>query len=549
MQKSKPDTKGTAPDRSRPVLSNVLLNVLSATFIMAAYNNTLWGHAYTLFGGNYVLIAVFGAAIWALTLLILSVFGFRWLQKPLIVFMFITAAVTSYYMDTLGILIDRDMIQNAMTTTFTESKHLITQGFITHVLLYGIVPSLIVLWVRVRPQTIWRNLLVWVGMSVVSLALFAGFTMSNFKTFSAVVREHRELLGSYQPGAAMGQTLRYAKMMMRSQNIVVAPLGVDAKKGPLLLGAGKPVLTVVYAGETARAQSFSLGGYGVETNPELAKPDIVYFTNVTSCGTATATSLPCMFSVYTREEYSFEKGLSTENLLDVMTHAGVKAEWLDNNTGDKNIADRVPRHMVLDVQVPEFCNDGECTDGIFLGLLKDFVAKMTEDTVLVLHQGGSHGPAYHVRYPKEYERFTPACQTGEFKNCTDAEIRNAYDNTILYTDHVLAEAIDYLAGQDKVISAMYYVSDHGESLGENGLYLHGAPYFMAPEFQTHVPMVMWLSEPYRAAFKVDEACLKAKSALPLSHDNLFHTVLGMMDIKTEVRQDALDLMADCHTAP
>ncbi|MGB8814768.1 MAG: sulfatase-like hydrolase/transferase, partial [Paracoccaceae bacterium] len=196
---------------------------------------------------------------------------------------------------------------------------------------------------------------------------------------------------------------------------------------------------------------------------------------------------------------------------------------------------------------PDFCANGECDDGIFLGFLQETAAKMTEDTVIVLHQIGSHGPAYHVRYPDTYDVFQPSCQTGEFKDCSTEEITNAYDNTIAYTDHILAQTIDFLDSQDRVLPSLIYASDHGESLGENGLFLHGAPYFMAPEFQTKVPMLIWMSDEYQSAFGIDDACLKAKVDLPISHDNWFHSILGMMDIQTEVRQDALDLFAGCRT--
>ncbi|MGB8814127.1 MAG: phosphoethanolamine--lipid A transferase, partial [Paracoccaceae bacterium] len=475
----------------RPTVSAITLNLAVALFVMAIYNNTFWQRGLQIFDGHLFPLAVFGAAVWALTLLIITLFGFRWLQKPVLVFVLILSAVTSYYMDTLGVMIDRDMIQNAMTTTFAESKHLMTFRFISHVALFGILPALIVLWVKVRPQRLWRNIWTWALTSAVAAGLFVGLLLSNFQTYSAVIREHKELAGSYQPGAPLAGAFKYAKMMLKSRNLVVAPLGLDAKKGPQLAAATKPVLTVIVAGETARAQNFSLNGYARDTNPELAKRDVIFFHDVSSCGTATATSLPCMFSHFTRGEYSYDKGVSNENLLDVMTHAGVMVEWWDNNTGYKDIASRVPSRVLNTLKNPDFCANGECDDGIFLGFLQETAAKMTEDTVIVMHQIGSHGPAYHVRYPDTYDVFQPSCQTGEFKDCSTEEITNAYDNTIAYTDHILAQTIDFLDSQDRVLPSLIYASDHGESLGEKGLFLHGAPYFMAPEFQTKVPMLIW----------------------------------------------------------
>lgn len=531
--------------RRGPVIPAYALTILVALFIMAADNRSFWARAGAIFD-NPVSVMQFGAALFALTLFLLSAFGPGRLQKPVLVFLLMLSAVTSYYMDSLGVMIDRDMIQNAMTTTFNESRHLITPGFLLHVALFGLLPSLAVLWLRVRPRRFLRRLLGWGGMVLASLALFAGLILSDFKTFSAVLREHKELVGSYQPGAPLGGAVHYAKMMLKSRDVTVAPLGADAVKGPRLAAVKKPVLTVLVVGETARAQNFGLNGYARDTTPELAARGVMAFQDVESCGTATAVSMPCMFSALGREGYSYDKGIRQENLLDVLQHAGVAVEWWDNNTGDKGLAARIGKARSMDEPGhPAFCGSGECTDGIFLGALGEAVAGMTEDTVLVLHQIGSHGPAYHMRYPPEFERFTPACQTAEFAECSVEEIRNAYDNTILYTDHVLASAIDLLAAQDRVIPALLYISDHGESLGEDGLYLHGAPRFMAPETQTRVPMVLWLSEAYRRSFGVDPDCVAARGK-GLSHDNLFPSVLGLMDITTSARREDLDLFAPCH---
>lgn len=526
----------------RPSVSPATLNIAVALFIMAADNRTFWRRGIVIFDESALSLMMFGGAVWALTLFLLTLFGFRWLQKPVAIFLLLLSGATSYFMDAFGVMIDRDMIQNAMTTTINESKHLMTPNLILHVLLWGVAPAAIVLWVKVRPSSVWRNLLGWAGVSLASLALFAGLVAVDFKTVSAVVREHKELLGSYQPGAPLGGGVQYAKMMMKSRDVTVAPLGRDAVKGPLLLGAGKPMLTVLVVGETARAQNFGLDGYARDTTPELAARDVINFSNVSSCGTATAVSMPCMFSALGRKRYSYKRGIGSENLLDVLSHAGVKVKWWDNNTGDKGIANRVESAAVTTLVPP--C-DGECTDEVFLDLVRREMAEMTEDTVLVLHQIGSHGPAYHLRYPKDREWFAPACHSTEFADCTGEEIVNAYDNSIVYTDHVLASTIDLLAGQDRVIPALLYVSDHGESLGENGLYLHGAPYFMAPSTQTQVPMVMWLSEAYAAAFDVDTACLRDQAKLPASHDNLFSSVLGLMDIRTEAEGVGADLISPC----
>jgi lipid A ethanolaminephosphotransferase len=303
---------------------------------------------------------------------------------------------------------------------------------------------------------------------------------------------------------------------------------------------------VIVAGETARAANWSLGDYGRETNPELSQRDIVYYPNATSCGTATATSLPCMFSPLTRADFSYEGGIGTENLVDVLSHAGFQVEWWDNNTGHKDIATRIPSRIMTAEDGPEFCLP-ECIDGVFLKSLQDKADTITEDTVIVLHQIGSHGPSYWLRYPADREIFAPACKTPELTDCTSEEITNAYDNTIAYTDYFLSQVIDLLDASDRVTPAMFYVSDHGESLGEGGLYLHGTPYFMAPEDQTHVPMLIWMSKPFRDSLALDRDCMAKSAADPVSHDNMFSTVLGMLDVTTTAKDTTLDLAGACRT--
>jgi lipid A ethanolaminephosphotransferase len=527
-----------------PVLTPFALNALVATYLLALCNATFWGHLFRIFDGRSVTALVFAGAVWALMLLVIALLAVRRLQKPVLVALVMIGAVTSYYVDVLGVVVDRDMIQNAMTTTFAESKHLITLHFVTHVVLYGVIPATLVLLVRVRRASVLRGLAGTGIVAALSVALMVGLLFTNLKAYSTVLRADKELMGAVQPLAPLGGALRYAKMMVKSTQIVLQPTGRDATRGQLLAGAAKPVLMIIVAGETARAANWSLGGYGRETTPELAKRDIVYYPNATSCGTATATSLPCMFSPLTRADYSYEGGIGTENLVDVLSHAGFQVEWWDNNTGHKDVAARIPSRIMTAEEGPEFCFP-ECIDGVFLKSLQAKADTITEDTVIVLHQIGSHGPSYWLRYPADREIFAPACKTEELTECSTEEIVNAYDNTIAYTDFFLSQVIDLLDASDRVTPAMYYVSDHGESLGEGGLYLHGTPYFMAPEFQTHVPMVIWMSDRFRDSLALDKGCLAQASTNPVSHDNMFSTVLGMLDVTTSALDASLDLAGAC----
>jgi len=258
---------------------------------------------------------------------------------------------------------------------------------------------------------------------------------------------------------------------------------------------------------------------------------IVNFPKVSSCGTTTAVSVPCMFSVYKRSDYSSAKGKYTQNALDVLNHAGVEVLWRDNNSDSKGVATRLRYEEYKNKTNNTIC-DVECRDvGMLVGLEQE-IASSNKDMIIVLHQMGNHGPAYHKRYPKAFEKFKPTCQNNQLEYCTQEEIANSYDNALLYTDYFLSQVIALLKQYDtqELESAMLYVADHGESLGENGLYLHGLPYFMAPDAQTEVPMLMWFSKNYA----ISREALAKKQEAAWSHDNIFSTLLGLFHVESSV---------------
>jgi lipid A ethanolaminephosphotransferase len=182
-------------------------------------------------------------------------------------------------------------------------------------------------------------------------------------------------------------------------------------------------------------------------------------------------------------------------------------------------------------------------------MLNDLAARLrdlTHDTVIVFHQIGSHGPAYSERYPAAFEYFKPACRSNELQHCSKEEVINAYDNTIAYTDHVLSRQIDILRkAADHVDSMLIYASDHGESLGEQGVYLHGMPYSFAPKAQKDVPMLVWASPGYTQRARLDLDCQRALADRTVSHDFLYHTILGAAETRDKVYDSRLDLLAAC----
>lgn len=530
----------------RPRIDSITLSVLVSLFLVALTNRTFWTKIHTYLSDYPASIWTLYLAMSVLFIAVLTALSVKYVTKPFFILLIVAAAIGSWFTDTFGVIVDSDMVRNALQTTPAEAQHLITPGFILHLLLFAVLPIGLLLWVRIdyRPMftTIARN----TAVVLACLVVFAGSAFAFSKPYVTAIRQHKDIVKSLNPVTPIAGTIKFLMQATEDANVVAQPLGTDAKIVKTAAATGKPRVTIVVAGETARAANFSLGGYGRMTNPELAKRDIFYFPNTSSCGTATATSIPCMFSKFTRSDYSHRKGLENENLVDLLAHAGAKVEWWENNTGSKGVADRIAFTDFVKINDPKFCTNGECRDDLFFDRLDIWLDSVTKDSVLVLHTMGSHGPTYHQRYPDTFRRFTPDCQTAELGDCTDAEIVNAYDNSILFTDYVLATVIDKLkARSGKIEAGMIYMSDHGESLGEHGLYLHGTPYMLAPEFQTHIPFVLWIDPAFAKSMRLDTACLARKVSGDYSHDNLFHSVLSMMNVSTGVYDPALDIFAAC----
>ncbi len=285
-------------------------------------------------------------------------------------------------------------------------------------------------------------------------------------------------------------------------------------------------LLVLVVGETARAANYSLGGYAKnDTNFYTKKDNVVFFDNFSSCGTATAVSLPCMFSISKRENYSSSE--FQENAMDVLYKTGVDTAWFDNNSGGcKGVCDRLAYKQKLSSDLDEN----------LLAPFKEKLNHLSDQNIIVLHLQGSHGPTYYKRYPSEFKKFTPTCDTNELSKCDNEALINTYDNTLLYTDYLLSEIIKLLKEQKSYESSLFYLSDHGESLGENDIYLHGMPYAIAPSYQTRIPAIFWSN---------DEKLMnlaKEHKGLKLSQDNLFSTLLGYFDVKTSVYEPEYDLL-------
>jgi lipid A ethanolaminephosphotransferase len=501
----------------------------------------------------------FGAVLLALILVVLLPLAFGRVLKPWLGLVLVVAAVAAFFMHDYGAVVDRFALQSVFETDAREAGEWLSGRALAALLLLGALPIGVMTWVRVERRS-WRaELTGWLKLVALTALLLGVGVVIGGREIAATVRNHKELRYLMNPVSLVSASLSYAHARADRAPTVVEPLGHDAHRTGAMASGARPLVFVLVLGESARAQSFQLDGYERPTNPELSTRPIANFPDVRSCGTNTAVSVPCMFSNLGRAAYAQDIAAARENLLDVLVHAGFRVDWYDNNTGSKGVAARVHEEQLAELQDPRFCTYG-CWDGLLVDRLQQELARTQSvaatagekagrraggDRMIVLHTKGSHGPAYYLRYPLAFERFTPACRDNELSRCTAEQIRNAYDNSILYTDHVIASTIDAARARSDIDTAVLYVSDHGESTGEHGLYLHGAPYLLAPEAQTKVPMVLWLSDGFRARRGIDTACVDRQRHLPASHDNLFDLVLGLLDVRTSAYRARLDLLAPC----
>jgi len=498
--------------------------------------------------GNWLFLACCFVMLVGLHFAIIAPLSLRRIARPLLTLLVMVSAGAAWYMSNFSVMLDPTMVQHVLRTDAHEARDLLNLHMVGSVLLWSALPVAAIWLVRLEHPTRLRALgrrAAWVGLSLLVAVVAALGISRDLTSFMRNQREARYLItpGNFIWGLAVNSRARVADARATRETI-----GADARFVRLAVADSNPRVLVLVVGETARAANFSLLGYPRETNPELAKTDAIAFSHVTSCGTSTEVSVPCMFSPYGREHYDERRIHNSEGLLDVLVHAGYTVKWLDNQSGCKGVCKGagVQYEKLEPATAPDLCDSTECHDEILVRRLDAELAQVDRNTVFVLHMMGNHGPAYFKRYPAEFRRFLPDCATAELRKCSREEVVNAYDNAILYTDHVLARVIGTLSRDPRHLeSSMIYVSDHGESLGEHGLYLHGIPYAIAPDLQTHVPMVVWVSRQVAGSGDVDTRCLRQKTGEALSHDNLFHSVLGLLDVQTAAYRSGMDVFDGC----
>lgn len=529
--------------------STTLIALVSLYFTLilnyAFYAKVLTIHPFTGAAEDYFLLTVPFFVFFVLNA-VFQLLALPILHKLIIPALLIISAAIGYSEIFLDVYFTTDMLENVLQTNFAESSRTITLPYLLWILGFGVLPAILYLLVKINYHRWYKELAYRVGMIVLSAVVILGIAKGFYQDYAGFVRNNKSVPALIVPSNFISASVNEIKRI-RQANMPYTQLGLDAAQE-------KPDdyrhLTVLVVGETTRAQNWGLNGYQPQTTPLLAArgDQVINFKNVTSCGTATAVSVPCMFSGMGRDHYDSVKASHQDNILDVLQRAGVDVIWLDNDSGCKGVCDRVQSKDITALNDPNYCKDGECLDNVLLQHVEEVIRNMKKDTVLVLHTIGSHGPTYYERYTPEYHRFTPTCDTNEIQKCTNEQLVNTYNNGILYIDQFLDKVIKKVDAHPELEAAVYYLSDHGESLGENGVYLHGTPYAIAPDQQTHVPMIMWFSERFRENEHIDFDCLRKNAAeKSYSQDNLYSTLFGLMDMNpsTSVYQKNLDIIAQC----
>ena len=533
-----------------PALSAETLALIVAAFLTLVANSVVWRQVFEdrswSAPGTWLFALCLVVAVTALQFVFIALPLSRWTTKLWLSAVLLASAFAAHFIQTYNVYLDPPMLRGVLHTQPKEAGELLTGSLIPRLLWQAVLPIAVLWWLPLRRFSWRRAVIQRVATMLGALAVCILALLLVFQDAAALARNHREWRYQVTPANVLYSLVQVGRSDAGKANQPRKPIGLDAHLGPRAAQARKPTLLVLVVGETARAQNWGLSGYARQTTPELAKMDVLNFAQVSSCGTNTEVSLPCMFAPVGRRDYNEARIRRSQGLLHVLTTAGYKTLWRDNQTGCKGTCEGLPLDQLDSAKTPGLCEDGRCFDEILLDGLDKTLTDAQGNRVVVLHMLGSHGPAYDRRYPDAFRRFTPVCDTEELHRCTPEQIVNSYDNTLLYTDHVLAQTIRLLQRQqERYDTAMLYVSDHGESLGEYGLFLHGVPYAIAPEQQTRVPMVMWLSDGLKREEGLDVDCLKRRAAQPASHDNLFHTVLGLLDVQTSLYEPGLDITRDC----
>ncbi len=532
--------------------------ILTISFLFLA-NKTLTLFIFNVSIDGLLKSIFFKISLFSLLFAILIIFfSFTYsirLNKYIIYLIVFLSLSTDYFMRSFGVLLDETLFQSLFESSTNEALQYYHFSYFIEVGICLISFIFIYQKLKFTDFTILNTLKTFfqgLGLSVLIVFIVGVFF---YKDCASFFRNNRSVRHLVNPINTLYQSYNYINFLYSDKTTTFVQISDDAK----MTTTKKPKLFVFILGETARSSNFSINGYARNTNPNLIKENnLVNFENVTSCGTATAISVPCLFSDKNRSEFNRNKDMKRENIIDILNKVGFNSTWVENNTGCKGVCDRITNFDLATLKNNEICNVGGCYDEILVNAFNKIIDQPISKTAvqtlnnqnpkptygnqaIYLHMLGSHGPTYYLRYPDKFGEFKPVCNSSKLSDCTSNSIINTYDNTILYTEHIISEVIKKLKASPQYDSVLVYVSDHGESLGERGVYLHSLPYIIAPKEQKQIPFFFWFSDSYYKNESVRINNIKNKTKCSLSHDNVFHSLIGAFKIKSKFHDNTLDI--------
>lgn len=516
----------------RPQLGTATLIVAVALLNAALYHVPLYAFAIArldaLSRGGVLTLATLFVLVAFVTALVLSCVAIASdrLLKPLSMLFALLNAVALYFIQAYGVLLDKTMMGNVLNTDAVEVTTLWHPKLALYLLALGLVPCLLLAWAQVRPT---RRLRL-TGFAGLSIVLGVGWLYAASSTWLWIDKHARSIGGLILPWSYTINLARYQNSQWTASR-QAEPLP-DAH-----FASDEKTVVILVIGESARRRNFSLYGYQRDTNPVLSSSGAVPLANAQACATYTTEALLCILS---HDDPSLRLAGAAELLPSYLQRHGVDVVWRSNNWGEPPL--KVGTYERAKDLEPG-CQGDLCShDGLLLsGLAQRVQTSPARKVFVVLHQSGSHGPAYNTKVPPAFERFKPVCDSVELTRCTPESLVNAYDNTILYTDQVVGRAIGLLKEMRGVSATLLYISDHGESLGEHGLYLHGTPMALAPDVQKEVPFVVWMSEEFQRLHRVDAPTLARGAAH--SQGQIFHSVMGAFGMRSSIYLSQLDIYA------
>lgn len=455
-----------------------------------------------------ILMLVVNAFVFFLVFFLSRIVG-----KFLLVLFFIVNAAAVYFINTYSVIIDESMVGNVLNTNYAESSSFLSIKLIIYIILLGVIPGIYIIKVKIINVTVKRFLII----TSLTLLFILTLAFANASNWLWIDKNSKTLGGLAMPWSySVNISLFYVHKHQKNEKEILLPNATikDNQKS----------VVVLVIGESARRENFSLYGYEKNTNPLLSKIPGVFHFNATSSATYTTAGVKAIL-----EDTNTDK--LYEILPNYLYRNGVDVVWRTTNWGEPpvHIKDYENRDVLMKNCKGEGCNYDEV---LLTGLKEQILASKKNKILIVLHTSTSHGPTYSKKYPPQFETFKPVCNSVELGNCSHTELINAYDNTIVYTDYILSNVIEDLKQLKEYKSAMIFVSDHGESLGEKNLYMHGLPLSIAPKEQYEIPFIVWVS---------DNSSKQLKPENILSQNYVFHSVLNFLNIQSPVYNEKMNI--------